>query len=357
VLPVPSRPVICSPGRVPLPSEILSRYHRRMTTPARLPRLLPLTPQYRERVWGGQRLQVSGGAVPIGEAWIAYGQSVVSAGAVQGQTLDDLLRTNGPELLGESVGAPAGRQSGTQAGFPLLIKLLDCADWLSVQVHPDDAQARSMVGPGERGKTEAWHMLQAAPGAEILAGVKAGTTPAQLAQAIRDGTVLEVAERHHVEAGDTVFIPAGTLHALGPGLLLYEVQQSSDTTYRVYDWDRPASSGRALHLEESVAVTDAGRRGDLRPDSRTHGQGELTASEYFVLEGVKLADAGEMYQSETRGRSFRIVTVTVGEIELSSGDETLRLGTFQTALVTAAWAYSLKALNGAAAVLLAGLPE
>ncbi|MGY2896329.1 type I phosphomannose isomerase catalytic subunit [Deinococcus sp. UYEF24] len=331
-----------------------------MTTPARLPRLLPLTPQYRERVWGGQRLHPSGSGTPIGEAWIAYGQSVVSAGAAQGQTLDELLLANGPELLGAHAAAPADTDTRTdiQAGFPLLIKLLDCADWLSVQVHPNDAQARSMVGPGERGKTEAWHMLQAAPGAEILAGVKAGTTPEGLAGAIRGGTVLEVAERWPVVAGDTVFIPANTLHALGPGLLLYEVQQSSDTTYRVYDWDRPASSGRALHLEESVAVTDPALHGDLRPETRTHGQGELTASEYFVLEGVKLADAGETYRADTHGRSFQIVTVTAGEAELSSGSETLRLATFQTVLVSAAaGAFSLKALDGAASVLLAGLPE
>ena len=325
-----------------------------MTTPASLPRLLPLTPQYKERVWGGQRLHPSGSGTPIGEAWIAYGRSVVSAGAAQGQTLDELLLANGPELLGARADAvPAD----VQAGFPLLIKLLDCADWLSVQVHPDDAQARSMVGPGERGKTEAWHMLQAAPGAEILAGVKAGTTPETLAQAIRGGTVLEVAERWPVVAGDTVFIPANTLHALGPGLLLYEVQQSSDTTYRVYDWDRPTSAGRALHLEESVAVTDPALHGDLRPQSQTHGEGELTASEYFVLEGVKLAGAGETHRADTHGRSFQIVTVTAGEAELSSGSETLRLATFQTALVSAAaGAYGLKALNGAASVLLAGLP-
>jgi mannose-6-phosphate isomerase len=321
-----------------------------MTTPTRLPRLLPLTPQYKERIWGGQRLQPSGSGTPTGEAWIAYGQSVVSAGDAQGQTLDGLLLTNGPELLGET--------AGVQTGFPLLIKLLDCADWLSVQVHPNDAQAKTMVGPGERGKTEAWFMLEAAPGAEILAGVRAGTTPSQLARAIRDGTVLEVAERHSVEAGDTVFIPANTLHALGPGLLLYEVQQSSDTTYRVYDWDRPASAGRALHLEESVAVTDAALHGDLRPESQTHGQGTLTESEYFVLKGVRLTGAGTSQQGDTHGKSFQIVTVTAGEVELGSGTEALRLATFQTALVTAAArAHTLKALGDSASVLLAGLPE
>ena len=321
-----------------------------MTTPDRLPRLLPLTPQYRERVWGGQRLHGSTTGTPIGEAWIAYGESVVSAGSMQGQTLDQLMEGAKTELLGER-----GVQS-SQTGFPLLIKLLDCADWLSVQVHPDDEQARQMVGPGERGKTEAWHMLEAAPDAQILAGVRGGTTQAQLDRAIRGGTVLEVAERHGVAAGDTVFIPAGTLHALGPGLLLYEVQQSSDTTYRVYDWDRPASSGRALHLEESVAVTRAELRGDIRPESQTQGQGELIASEYFVLSGLHL-ESGAEQEADTGGQSFQIVTVTAGQAEVSSGDERVLLGTFGTLLVTGGTgAYRLKAVDGAARLLVAGLP-
>ncbi|WP_424951095.1 type I phosphomannose isomerase catalytic subunit [Deinococcus sp.] len=304
-----------------------------MTTPT-LPRLLPLTPQYRERVWGGQRLHPSTSGTPIGEAWIAYGKSVVSGGPLQGRTLDEL-----------GVGGPGD--------FPLLIKLLDCADWLSVQVHPNDAQAEAMVGPGMRGKTEAWHLLQAAPGAELLAGVKEGVTQGQLTRAIRNGTVLEVAERWPVATGDTVFIPAGTLHALGPGLLLYEVQQSSDTTYRVYDWDRPASSGRALHLEESVAVTRTDLHGDLRPQRQTNGQGVLVRSEYFVLEGVRLAEA-EAVGRQAEG--FQIVTVTAGRAELTAGGETQRLDTFQTILVTAG-SYSLKAVGGEATLLAAKLPD
>jgi mannose-6-phosphate isomerase len=138
--------------------------------------------------------------------------------------------------------------------FPLLVKLLDCADWLSVQVHPNDEQAADLVGTGQYGKTEAWHFLEVEPGTSILAGVKPGTTPAALAAAIRTGRILEVAQRLEVRPGETYLIPAGTLHALGPGLLLYEVQQASDTTYRVYDWDRrPGRAG--LHIEESVAVT------------------------------------------------------------------------------------------------------
>ncbi len=327
-----------------------------MTTATPLPRLLPLAPQYKERVWGGRNLRSAdftraGSGTPIGEAWIAYGESVVASGPAAGQTLDALL-AQGPAARSALLGGrgPAG------GSFPLLIKLLDCADWLSVQVHPNDAQAETMVGPGERGKTEAWHMLRAAPDAQILAGVKTGTTQEVLARAIRGGTVLEVAERHPVAAGDTVFIPAGTLHALGPGLLLYEVQQSSDTTYRVYDWDRPASSGRALHIEQSVAVTRAELRGDLRPGSETHGEGELTRCEYFVLSGLKLGEGGKV-QRDTGGQSFQIVTVTAGRAALSCGDERLELGTYETVLVTgAAGAYSLSAVGGEAEVLVAELP-
>ncbi|HEV2764515.1 MAG TPA: type I phosphomannose isomerase catalytic subunit, partial [Pyrinomonadaceae bacterium] len=220
-------------------------------------RLYPLEPQYRERVWGGQRLKAAD--PPVGEAWVAFEESRVSGGAHAGRTVGELSDVYGAPLLGREVASRYGPR------FPLLVKLLDCADWLSVQVHPNDEQARRMVGPREFGKTEAWHFLEVEPGATIYAGVKRGTTAEALAEAIRAGRVLDVCERFEVRAGETVYIPAGTLHALGPGLLLYEVQQSSDTTYRVYDWDRPAKEGRKLHVEESAAVADAHSRAPRRP--------------------------------------------------------------------------------------------
>ncbi|ULH15288.1 class I mannose-6-phosphate isomerase [Deinococcus sp. KNUC1210] len=325
------------------------------TDPAAAP-VLPQTlfllePQYRERVWGGQRLLAH--TPPIGEAWIAHGESVVGSGAAQGHTLDALLR-------GELAGLDAASLLGTEvaahtSGFPLLIKLLDCADWLSVQVHPNDEQASTMVGPGMLGKTEAWHFLEVEPGAEILAGVTRGTSAAELAAAIRGGTVLDVSQRHGVQAGDTAFIPAGTLHALGPGMLLYEVQEASDTTYRVYDWDRPASAGRALHIEESVAVTDPALRGDLRRAAETHGQGVLTSCEYFVLEGETLSGGAE--QATTGGQHFHLITVVEGAAALVCGSERLELGKFQTALVAgAAGAYQLSALEEGARVLRSSVP-
>lgn len=320
-------------------------------SPALPQALFLLEPQYRERVWGGQRLLAH--TPPIGEAWIAHGESVVGAGATQGHTLDALLRGEVPGLDATSLlGADVADHT---SGFPLLIKLLDCADWLSVQVHPNDEQAKKMVGPGMLGKTEAWHFLEVEPGAEILAGVTEGTTAAELARAIRGGTVLDVSQRHHVQTGDTAFIAAGTLHALGPGMLLYEVQEASDTTYRVYDWNRPASAGRALHIEESVAVTDPHLQGDLRRADETHGQGVLTSCEYFVLEGRTLDSAGE--QGDTVGQHFHLVTVVEGAAVLMRGSERLELGKFQTALVAgAAGAYRLSALGGKARVLRASVP-
>ncbi|NTX98859.1 type I phosphomannose isomerase catalytic subunit [Deinococcus sp. JMULE3] len=288
--------------------------------PAPLPALLLLTPRFHARVWGGDRLAPPIGGTPVGEAWIADGHSVVAAGPLAGQTVDELMRAHPRDLLGPDL--------DPRAGFPLLIKLLDCRDWLSVQVHPNDAQAQVMVGPGERGKTEAWHFLNVEPGAELLAGVTPGTTPDALADAIRHGGILDVSERAAPEVGDTLFIPAGTLHALGPGLLLYEVQQASDTTYRVFDWDRPASAGRALHLEESVAVTRADLRGDWKAAAETGGVGELVRCPEFTLVGARGGDAVPL-------TSFGLVTVVEGTLTLAAAGERLEVPAFGTVLVPA----------------------
>ncbi len=144
----------------------------------------------------------------------------------------------------KSSGRPVFESEG--AVFPLLIKLLDPADWLSIQVHPDDALAREIEGEGFRGKTEAWYVLDAEPGAELIAGVRTGTAAGDVHAAIRNGSLDTMLERHSVRAGDSLLVEAGLIHALGPGIFIYEVQQNSDLTYRVSDWGRPASSGRAL---------------------------------------------------------------------------------------------------------------
>jgi len=306
--------------------------------------------QFRERIWGGQRLRASN--PPVGEAWIAYGGSRVLGGSQEGRTLDELVVSYGSELLGS---AAAGRTGGR---FPLLVKLLDCADWLSIQVHPNDEQARRMVGPHEPGKTEAWYFIETDPGARILLGVKPGTDKDRLAEAIRAGRAIDVASEVEVRGGETVLIPAGTLHALGPGLFLYEIQQASDTTYRAYDWGRPQSAGRRLHIEESAEVTlPVGplERALPRVDAGT-GTCEAIACEYFELDLVRVASAS--LQAGTEGRTLHILTVIEGAAELTCGHETTRLGRFETALVAgAAGAYSVRSLGGPATLLRARLPD
>ncbi len=312
-------------------------------------KLFPLEPQYRERVWGGQRLKAAD--PPVGEAWVAFEESRVQSGEHAGRTVAELSSEYGEELLGRRVFETTGTR------FPLLVKLLDCADWLSVQVHPDDEQAERLVGKGEFGKTEAWHFIEAEPGASIYAGVKQGTSKEELAEAIRQGRVLEVAERREVKAGETVYIPAGTLHALGPGLLLYEVQQSSDTTYRVYDWDRPASAGRKLHVEESVAVTDPRKAAAVRPAPELFGTAAASALDcpYFELEVIRLGD--EALDEETGGETFHLLTVTEGASGLSCGGEAVRLAKYETALVAGgAGAYRLRAEAGGARLLRSAVP-
>jgi mannose-6-phosphate isomerase len=311
--------------------------------------LLPLEPQFRERVWGGQRLRASD--PPIGEAWIAYGESVVATGPLAGRRLADLAAEHGPALLGSAVYGRYGRR------FPLLAKLLDCADWLSVQVHPNDEQARRMVGPGEFGKTEAWFFLEAAAGARILLGIRPGTTAVELATAIRAGRVAEVAATVPVRGGEAVLIPAGTLHAVGPGLLLYEIQQESDTTYRAYDWGRSQSMGRKLHIEESVEVTTT--EGPAEPTSPVvagaTGVADAVDCPYFDLD---LARVGATpLHLDTGGRSFHILTAIEGAAEIEAGAEVARLERFQTALVAgAAGSYRVRAAGGPATLLRASVP-
>lgn len=298
-----------------------------------------------ERVWGGSHLKslaADAPEAPIGEAWAVFEGNRIQNGPYAGQTLGELAARFPTEILGTQA---------TGSRFPLLIKLLDCADWLSVQVHPNDQQAAQLEGAGELGKTEAWHILEADKDAELIAGIREGTSPEELKEAILRGEVMDYAERWPVQAGDTVMMPAGTLHALGPGLLLYEVQQTSDTTYRVYDWDRPASAGRALHLEKSAAVTTTNR---ARPESLPSiGEGQqqiLTACPYFVLERLN----GPEIKGDMQGRSFHAITVIAGEMTLNSGDARLTLEELASVVLPAsAGAYSL---SGDFQALLSRLP-
>jgi mannose-6-phosphate isomerase len=266
-----------------------------------------LIPEYRDYVWGGERLRPG---QLTAEAWVVYEQDRISGGNYNGQTLLETAGQLGAALLGSRVVERTGQR------FPLLIKLLDCADWLSLQVHPNDEQARKLEGPDQFGKTEAWHILSADPGAELLFGLKAGVTAHELEASVRDGSVLERVARHSVQPGDTVFIRPGMIHALGPGLLIYEVQQTSNITYRVWDWDRPASAGRKLHIRQSLEVLDPSAEAKVlpRPALETGQRQTLAECPYFTLEMIRAG--GSPVALETTGETFHILTATFGSTNL-----------------------------------------
>jgi mannose-6-phosphate isomerase len=298
-----------------------------MSQTLKLNSFLKLVPSYRDYVWGGDRLRP--GHKPIAEAWVVWEDDQIESGPLAGKTLGQAAMEFGESLLGTK----ALSHTGTR--FPLLIKLLDCAQWLSLQVHPNDEQALELEGPGQFGKTEAWHILEAKPNATLVAGLKPGTSTETLASSIRDGSIIEHVQYVEVKAGDTVFMPAGTLHALGPGLLVYEVQQTSNWTYRVYDWGRPQTEARPLHIEKSIQVTRADFETPILPMAECDdgSQKRLIQCEYFALE--ILCAATKSIHLDTKGESFHAITLIDGQARIQAGSEHLHLETFQTAVVPA----------------------
>jgi mannose-6-phosphate isomerase len=288
---------------------------------------LKLTPSYRDYIWGGERLRP--GHYPTAEAWVVWEDDLIETGSLTGKTLGEAAQQLGEALLG----AKAMARTGTR--FPLLIKLLDCAQWLSLQVHPNDEQAVELEGAGQFGKTEAWHVLDAAPDAKLIGGLKPNTSPAVLAESVRNGTVIDHVQYANVKPGDTVFMPAGTLHALGPGLLIYEVQQTSDWTYRVYDWGRPATKKRPLHIEKSIRVTRADFTAPIipMPPVGDNIQPVLVQCDYFTLE--LLCAKSNRIDMDTKSESFHAITVIEGQALLKAGHEQVQLDKFQTAVVPA----------------------
>ena len=303
-----------------------------------------LVPDYRPRVWGGQRLRAA--TPPIGELWAVWDENRIADGAWAGLTLRAAVAEHDAELLGQHAAGCGGR-------FPLLIKLLDTADWLSVQVHPDDEQARQLEGPDGCGKAEAWHIIAADESAALINGVHAGTRQEALVAAIRDGSLLDLVERRRPRAGETYMLEPGTVHALGPGLLLYEVQQPSDITYRVFDWDRPAREGRALHIEQSAAVARADRSATpLTP--AVPGDGErapLLRTPWFNLDLI--TSARHPLDIGTQG-GVQVLTAIEGTAMLRGEGWRYPLPPLMSAVVPAGCgAYRLGGQDGPCRVLLA----
>ncbi len=209
-----------------------------------------------ETIWGGRRLERAGlktlpPSIAIGEAWETEVSTIVQNGPYAGKTLGTLVEILGAELLGAQSLAVYGNR------FPLLAKFIDANAKLSVQVHPDDTYAAQYEG-GKLGKTEFWYILAAEPGATIVHGFKAPTTRAMVQDAIEHNTLEDMLHEEVVFAGDVIFVPPGTVHAIGGGVMLYELQEYSDITYRMYDYGRLTASGapRELHIARSLDVSN-----------------------------------------------------------------------------------------------------
>jgi len=292
--------------------------------------LLPfkLTPTYRDYVWGGKRLRPE--AEITAEAWIVYEEDEIADGPYTGQTLATVVELEGVALLGSKVVAQTGNR------FPLLIKLLDCAKWLSLQVHPNDQQAERLEGAGYFGKTEAWYIVDAEEGAQLISGFCPGVTRVDIQKTVGKKDILNLVERRDVKAGDAIFIKPGTIHALGSGLLIYEVQQNSDLTYRVYDWDRPMMGKRKIHIEESISVLDPDARGNVIPKDPTDptlGIKELVSCKYFTL--ALVAGRSGSVSIDTRGESFSALTALNNSIKIHGEDWSFELFSLETLFIPA----------------------
>lgn len=299
--------------------------------------LYPLVfePLVKERVWGGRTLETLYGRrlpadVPIGESWEISDRpdddSVIANGPLAGRTLHWLMEQHAADLLGGARRAPGNR-------FPLLCKILDAREKLSLQVHPPAA-----TGLGDP-KTEMWYIAAADPGAELYVGLKRGVTRAEFERQIHAGTVADCFHRIPVRAGDTMFLPSGRVHAIGAGLVIFEIQQNSDTTFRVFDWNRMGLDGRPrdLHVAESLASIDfedfepslvrseASRAGafEVRP---------LVRDPLFTADLVRGESAGVLPLAPPR---VRVIAAVGGQVEVRGAGRAQELGAGGFCLVPA----------------------
>jgi mannose-6-phosphate isomerase len=295
-------------------------------------------PALKERIWGGNALiDLRGGAnsksgSPIGESWEVSGVegdiSVIVNGFLEGNNLQEAVEVYMGELVGDKVFARFGEE------FPLLIKYIDAQDKLSVQVHPDDRLAAARHGA--YGKTEMWYVLDCEPGAQLLIGFKDGVTREIYEAAIADGTVGKLLNAIPVKPGDVYFIPAGTVHAIGKGLLIAEIQQTSDITYRVFDWNRTDSEGNPRELHTELAVDAIDFTAPVRNVTQSPPAGEaalLIECPYFTTNVVDVA--GRCERELASRDSFTIYICTDGEMTLTAPGGSATLSKFDIVMLPA----------------------
>jgi mannose-6-phosphate isomerase len=304
---------------------------------------LKLIPQPSERLWGGSRLKsfVPGFAAlysenqqskePLGEAWLVYAENKIANGELAGQTLQQVASTHGADLLGMKSVARYGDK------VPLLAKFLDPSQWLSIQVHPDDAYALSKEAHTlYLGKTEAWYVLDAKQDSQIIWGFKQNVTEEQVREAIAGGTLEHLLNYVSVKTGDVIYNPAGTIHALGPDVFIFEIQQSSDLTYRLYDFNRKDSSGklRELHIDKALEVSSLTLSGYAKVSTKVlHEHAvELVRSEFFVAEKWEVSKPLQMTTSDG---SPELLTVIEGNLQVNSSSESLILTRAESAVLPA----------------------
>lgn len=292
---------------------------------------LKFKPIYMDKIWGGQRLKtlLNHDFSPLpncGEAWLISGiegyNSIVSNGFLADNELNELVEIYMDELVGETVFEKFGNE------FPLLVKLLDANEWLSIQVHPNDeiAKARGLSG----GKTEMWYIIHAEPDAQLITGFRERISKFELQQLIQQKRIQEVLNYESVQTGDVFYMPAGRIHSLGPGIVLAEIQQSSDTTYRIYDWDRVDENGqsRQLHLDEALDAIDFNLYAEYKtkytliPNKTSH----LVHSPYFTTNLLSINRTIEKDFGYID--SFVVLLAVEGEVQIGdvTGVYSLRAG-------------------------------
>ena len=295
-------------------------------------------PILKERVWGGRSLEQLyrkplPPGVPVGESWEITDRSgdvsVIANGPLAGKDLRWLMEQHGSELLGNA--------HSLNGRFPLLIKILDARDKLSLQVHPPASKATALGGEP---KTEMWYITDAAPSSELYVGLKQGVTRDQFASKIADNTVADCFHRVPIRKGDAMFLPSGRVHAIGAGLVIFEIQQNSDTTYRVFDWNRVGLDGkpRELHVPESMTSIDFA---DFEPSLASAQpvkeglfvQRELVADPLFNVRSYSAEVSAEL---ELAHGTMQIIGVVEGSVNLSSSSLETPLSPGQFCLVPAA---------------------
>lgn len=293
-----------------------------------------IEPKLTPAIWGGGALVASYGKngdadAKIGESWECWDENRVRNGPLAGQRIADLRAKLGAQLLGDL---------DAKQIFPILTKFIDARDALSVQVHPDDAYAQRVENQ-RNGKTECWYILQCSSDAELVLGWNAGTDRAEYERRVADGSLGDILRRVPVKPGDAFYLPAGTLHAIGAGIVLYETQQASDLTYRIFDWNRTGADGkpRELHVQKAGDVLDyrechTGALEDVAYSYEGFQRTALVADPRFLMERVTATETPA--HMLTHGRPL-IITNLDFQIELVCEEGRALLEPFQTALVPA----------------------